>query len=36
MATIKDFKNAKDLISNFYYTNLQKPGLSKDFILNPL
>ena len=32
----EDFKNAKDLISNFYYANLQKPGLSRDFVPNPL
>ena len=32
----EDFKNAKDLISDFYYANPQKPGLSRDFIFNPL
>ena len=32
----EDFKNAKDLISDFHYTNPQKPGLSRDFIPNSL
>ena len=32
----KDFKNAKDLISNFHYINPQKLNLNKDFIPNPL
>ena len=32
----EDFKNIKDLISNFYYINLQKLGLSRDFIPNLL
>ena len=32
----EDFKNVKDLISDFYYANLQKPGLSRDFVPNPL
>ena len=36
MATMENFKNAKDLISNFYYINPQKLGLSRDFMPNPL
>jgi len=32
----EDFKNVKDLISDFYYANPQKPGLSRDFVPNPL
>ena len=32
----EDFKNTKDLISNFYHANPQKLGLSRDFVPNPL
>ena len=32
----EDFKNVKDLISDFHYANPQKLDLSRDFMPNPL